>query len=739
MPLLWLSLAFLAGILAAGWISQSTWVTWIVCVLITLPLGLLLHRLPPGQAGLRGPLGRLARVHPTLKVAPVLLLTLFGLGGLRYSLAHLPVSAADLAWYNDKGRQAMVAWVSADPSRRESTTLLRVEVTELFMGKLHRPVTGAAQVMLPPGSNWVYGDRLLLYGEPQTPPENEDFSYRDYLATQGISTYLAYPSIFRTEGRSGSWFLQQVFRLRAAGVAVLARLYPPPAAQLLQGILLGVDEGIPADVVRSFQATGIAHVIAISGFNMCILCALFMGLFRRFLSRWWAALAAVFALAGYAVLAGGGPSVIRAGVMCALALAAVQLGREAGGLNSLVVAAGVMCLFDPNLPWNVGFQLSVAATLGLLLYAGPLQEGFASHVAVRLPSAWRNPVAGPVGEYLLCTLAAQATTLAIIVWHFRRISLSSLIANPLVLPAQPPLMVLGGLSLLAGLVWEPLGQLLAGAGWFFAAWTLEVARRLAEIPAGEITLGPTGAAFVMLGCVALLLAFLLRAKLREINLSAVLVLLPLIGLAAFMGRSVAAGGDGRFHLVAYDLPGGPAVLLRDPHGQALLIGGSDSAVRLEEDLGRWLPPNTRFGGVIVPSGVNQKGLPGVVERFQPAQAYLCPDSKELKAGLEKALREGNVKTELLAPGRVLNWGEVRIEVLDGCALRVHYRSMRFLLPGLASPDELAGWILDDPGLVILSGGEDWNLEGARVLSPPPGGWVHVSAVGERMWVEEERK
>ena len=94
----------------------------------------------------------------------------------------------------------------------------------------------------------------------------------------------------------------------------------------------------------------------------------------------------------------------------------------------------------PGLPdslWDVGFQLSFAATLGLILYAGPLQDGFQ-----RLMSRWLGPslaqrLAGIVGAYFLFTLAAQITTLPIMAYHFRQVSLLALVANPLVLPPQP--------------------------------------------------------------------------------------------------------------------------------------------------------------------------------------------------------------------------------------------------------------------------------------------------------------
>jgi len=86
------------------------------------------------------------------------------------------------------------------------------------------------------------------------------------------------------------------------------------------------------------------------------------------------------------------------------------------------------------------------ATLGLILYAEPLTQAFTRSASRRLPPTTVQRLAGPVGAFFLFTLAAQLTTLPIVIYYFRRLSLVSLLANPLVLPAQPPVMVLGGLQ-----------------------------------------------------------------------------------------------------------------------------------------------------------------------------------------------------------------------------------------------------------------------------------------------------
>jgi competence protein ComEC len=737
MPLLWLSLAFFCGILTAGWSglgrTEVGRLIFLCAALLSTVLIIVMRRLPVGRWT------QWARRDPRLKFPPLLLGLLFCLGGLRYSLANEPPGLNDLAWYNDKGEVLLSGWVSSDPSRRDRTTLLRVEVDRLVVADPSRNrVHGTAQVMLPPGEDWQYGDRVLLLGKPQTPPVNEDFSYRDYLAAQGVHALLSYPRITHEEGQAGSAFLRWIYSVRRAGLALLERLYPAPEAQLLQGILLGVDENIPTAVADDFRATGLAHVIAISGFNMSILSGLFLSLFKRVFTRWSAALLAILALAVYSLLAGAGPSVVRAAIMSALAIAAGQLGRAGGGVNALMLAAGGMCLFNPNLPWDAGFQLSFAATLGLLFYAGPMQSWAEARIAAWSGAVWAKRLSAPLGEYLLCTLAAQAATLPLIAWHFQRISISALLSNPLVLPAQSPLMVFGGLSLLGGLFWEPLARLLAWPAWLCAAWSVRTAQTLAQIPFGEIHLGQTGAWLVPAGCAFLFLVLALRNKLAVWKLRFVYALLPLAALTALIMRVGLSGADGRTHVYIFDLPGGPALLLRSPEGGSLLIGGSDSQLQLEEALGRRLPPGARLDGMIIPSGFAQKGLPAIVERFHPDRVLLCPTDTGLRAGLERAVETEQIPLEVLEAGNTLSWGSLRIGVLSGtdrCPLAIQTGDLRLLLPGRVSPEEL----MVEPGWFVISNRQDgWNKDDMRVLTPQPDGWLHLQMQGSRLYIETNR-
>ncbi|MDP2976399.1 MAG: ComEC/Rec2 family competence protein, partial [Anaerolineales bacterium] len=334
--------------------------------------------------------------------------------------------------------------------------------------------------------------------------QSEDFSYRDYLARQGIHAYMPSAKATLLPFRGGNPILAAIYALKERSLAVIYRIFPDPEASLLAGILLGVETGLPPDLQKAFKDTGTAHIIAISGFNITIIAALLVTVFNRLLGPRRGALAAVIGIAVYTLLVGADAAVVRAAFMGGLALFARQVGRRQDGLNTLAFVAALMAAINPHTPWDVGFQLSFAATLGLILYAEPF-----SQAAVKLISRFSSletaqKLAQPLSEFVFFTLAAQLTTLPVMAYHFGRISLVALIANPFILPAQPAVMLFGGLALLLGLLYLPLGQLAAWLAWPFPAYTIRVVELFARLPHGVLILGDFSLLFAILFYAALL-------------------------------------------------------------------------------------------------------------------------------------------------------------------------------------------------------------------------------------------
>ncbi len=775
MPLLWLSLAFLAGILLADGVTLP-WLIWLGATGISIVSACFEPRFSV----------RLALFERWRRLAPlplfVLLAALFA-GAARFQVAQPLWSPNHLAWYNDQGEARLVGVVVNDPDRRESGVLVRVRVQQRLAlssatNATALPLSGMLLARLPQG-DWQYGDLLRLEGKPVTPPEDEVFSYRDYLARQGIYSYLPFARARLLQRNQGSPLMAAIYRLRQGAHATLNRIFPYPEAPLLAGILLGIERNIPADLQRAFRHTGTSHIIAISGFNIAILAGLFTAVFSRLLPKMWAPLFSILAIGAYTLLVGAQASVVRAAFMGGFGLLGQQIGRRQAGINTLAFSAALMALIHPGAPWDVGFQLSFTATLGLILFSEPLQAGFIRLSQRWLPGDISRRLGRPVGEYFLFTLAAQITTLPVILYHFRRLSLVALLANPLILPPQPLVMVLGGITVFAGMVFLPLGRLAAVLAWPLLAYTTRTVEWLAGWSDASISLGESGLMWValyyagLLGLVAVKPHWqTLRTRLRPS-----LILLALLLLNTLIWRYALTAPDGRLHLHVIDLPDGQAVLLRTPGGANVLFNGGSSASRLSSALGRRLPPlAARLDALVLTHnrGEALKALPATLERFPPDRVLWLPQFPR-KGGalrLEQQLLQTATPIDDLIAGESIRLDEhVYLDVIatraESAMLLLRCGNLRLLLPGgvaAASLPSEAQRALADVNLIVVTSEDPKETEGAGawlrlspalVLAPAPPpdgvppstvwvdlrrrGWVEAISDGHRLWLAGGRR
>jgi ComEC/Rec2-related protein len=235
---------------------------------------------------------------------------------------------------------------------------------------------------------------------------------------------------------------------------------PEPHGSLLAGILFGNRVKLDRDLIKIFQTVGLSHIIAVSGYNLSILTANIQSLLRPVIGRKSLLVAAVVIVA-FILLSGAPTSILRAGVMSAAILIAQAIGRPSRSINILVLAAGLLAVFQPKIIFDIGFELSLAATYGLIRL-GPVIE-FALRFS-RLP----KPVIAVVSE----TLAATLLTTPIIIAYFERLSIISPIANLLVVPLLPLVMGLGLVAAVVIFIWPLAGRLLALLTWPILQWII---------------------------------------------------------------------------------------------------------------------------------------------------------------------------------------------------------------------------------------------------------------------------
>jgi competence protein ComEC len=796
MPLLWLSLAFLGGILLAESIRIPTPGWCLLALLAMVPL------IPPLSRRLSPRLGsRLAQLPHPLQLSPLtfylLLIICLSAGAIRYQLSQPKYNQAFIASYNDLGTVSTIEGVIASPPDvRDTYVNLRLEVDQLAVmmnegGQAEfTPVHGLLLARLPAASAYIYGDRLQLEGKLVTPPENEDFSYRDYLANHGIYSYIAYPSATLLEQGKGTPILAALYNFRQHSLDLIYSLYPDPEASLMAGILLGFQTGIPQAVQDAFRLTGTSHIIVISGFNITIIAAVFTWLFCRLLGVRKGFVLAVVGIIFYTLLVGANPAVVRAAILGIFALLGHQLGRQQTGINSLVIVAALMAFFTPMVLWDVSFQLSFTATLGIILYADPAIHWF-TNLASRFTTPGRAAqIAGPVGGFFLLTLAAQLTTLPLMIYYFKRLSLTALIANPLILPAQPPLMVLGGLSVLLGMVFRPVGQLLAWAAWPFTSYTIRVVEWLAGIPKSSIALGQVALPLIFLFYAGLFaITFFHKQIIPTLKRMTPALPLAILGVAAILvWKGAFYAPDGMLHVTVLNVGTGDAILIQSPVGREVLINGGSSTVALSDALGRRLSPFNRNLDWLVIADIDEEdlaGIPANLERFSPTNVLWAGNLSGTRSAsdLQQQLIALAIPTTGMLPGHSLDLGSgTTLKVLftdgRGAVLLLEWQDFRMLLPmGLdfdtldslqhnmamrnvsavllpesgytpLNPPELINFL--HPQLVLLSvaAGDKTGLpspetiqalDGYNLLRTDQNGWIEITTDGSQMWVEVERK
>jgi len=245
---------------------------------------------------------------------------------------------------------------------------------------------------------------------------------------------------------------------------------PEPHGSLLGGIIFGNKVQLDKDLVDAFRVVGLTHIIAVSGYNLTILSKNAETLLRGWLGRkaMWVSLGLILF---FVIITGAPASILRAAVMATTIIWARMIGRPSRSVNLLILAAGVLAIFEPKIVFSIGFQLSVVATYALVRLA-PI---------INIPLS-RLPIPNAISSILAETLAATLLTAPLIVAYFERLSIVSPLTNILVLPLIPLLMGLGIIGIILLFSLPPLGKLAIFICWPILQWIISVTGWFAELP-----------------------------------------------------------------------------------------------------------------------------------------------------------------------------------------------------------------------------------------------------------------
>ncbi|WP_172249682.1 ComEC/Rec2 family competence protein [Saccharibacillus deserti] len=313
----------------------------------------------------------------------------------------------------------------------------------------------AAETEQETAASWQRGDLLIVYGDLEAPSGARNFGafdYRDYLRNQRIHWIVkaaGASSVETADAASGGLqLLRRSDDLRTKLADTLAKLYPGIGAGYMQGLLLGLQEGLDPDTYTNFVRLGMTHVLAISGMHVGLYVgALLLALRRLRVSKESSLLAALYFVPPYVLLTGSSPSAVRAGIMAMIGLYAAKRGWLKDGLHILCLAALLMLIWDPHYLTSISFQLSFAVTAGIILLTRPMRQ-----LLFFLPKALAGAAA--------ISLVADLVSFPLSIYYFNQYPLLGLAANLVLVPLISFVSIpLGTVSLMLGTFW------MQGAEW----------------------------------------------------------------------------------------------------------------------------------------------------------------------------------------------------------------------------------------------------------------------------------
>jgi len=381
-----------------------------------------------------------------------------------------------------------------------------------------------------------------------------------------------------------------LLRLRRHVDASIRSALPEPHASLLSAMLVGIRQRLPDELRNDFLTSGLIHIVAISGFNITLIALWVRRLAGWGLGRYGVGLAAVL-LPLYAVLAGAEPGVIRAAIMGDLVLLAWIIGRDADTLTALGIAGAGMALVQPQALGDVGFQLSFAGTLGLIVIAPRLADALTERA--RFPR-WS-------AELIATTAAASLMVTPIIAHAFERFQLMAVPANLLALAAPAAIMATGApVAIWASAGW-PAAEVVGWTAWLPLEYLIQAGRIAAQLPGASLATSgfDLPQALVSYLCIGAALVLLGRPPPRLVRSRAGNLPLPrravygvaLVALIAPPAMAVAGMPrlfDDGATLATVDLSGrAPTVYVRKGDDRVVVAGSRLDRLLLDRALPRW--------------------------------------------------------------------------------------------------------------------------------------------------------
>jgi len=478
----------------------------------------------------------------------------------------------------DGSKVVVTGFICSEPEIKENSVvyILKTESICKVKNKFVKRIRGKILLTTLKGEDayiYEYGRGLKITGQmnlPDRPRNPGGFNYRGYLSQSGVSA-----SVFSTNDQiiplkeiRANMLLKYGLHLRGKIIKTIEESLPEQQAGLLTGMLIGYREGLIEEIQEVFSDSGLTHIMAVSGANIAFIVFPMLFILKKLRVNYKAANILVMnTLVLFVLITGFEPSVLRAVIMAETALLGKIINRETEVINSISLAAMVLLIYNPYNLFSIGFQLSFAATLSLVLFYKTIKSKLNLKF---LPET--------VNEVIAATLAAQIGVLPISVYYFNKVSIISLLSNIIVIPLTGIITVLGCIMALLGQISLVISQAVGYVNCAFLSFVLFIAKFSADIPFAVIKVVTPSIILIIL-YYALIWFFLYYKPVKNIKvkpryyLVLSLVLIVTICVYLWIPKNM---------LVAFlDVGEGDSIFIRTYSGKTVLIDGGTGDTAIE--------------------------------------------------------------------------------------------------------------------------------------------------------------
>lgn len=364
----------------------------------------------------------------------------------------------------------------------EGSVIREPDIRDTFTQLTTKTEVGVVLVRTDRFTEVTYGDTIRATGKITLPEKFETdtgrtFNYPMYLRAHGVTHVMSFAQIEVVTHGKGNWLVAQLLNLKHWFIRGIERALPEPESALLGGLLLGEKRGLGEDLTESFRRAGVIHIIVLSGYNVALVINTVREGLQRVLPRNIALGSAGVVALLFMLMTGASETAVRATLMALVVLLAKALYRPADGLRILLVVAAGMAVWNPYLVlFDLSYQLSVLATLGLVT----LSHHFIPYLT------WLRSKS--LIEIVSTTLATQVAVFPLLIFSIGQVSVVSLLSNILVLVVVPYAMLAGFFSALVASASTALAFPLSALTYLLLTYIIRVSEFLGSLPFASVNL-----------------------------------------------------------------------------------------------------------------------------------------------------------------------------------------------------------------------------------------------------------